>query len=112
LHPLEWRMMAAQFHSDLHSALKAIRRKCHDCSGALKSEVRNCAFKDCALHSFRQGKNPNRTYSPEARARRAEHLAKLKIGRALIEKPVSIGDPRVKSSEAALITTPAQKRRR
>ena len=105
MHPLEWRMTAAHFHAGRHSALKAMRRKCHDCSGASKSEVRNCAFKDCALHSFRQGKNPNRTYSPEERARRAEHLAKLKIAKALLEKPVSIGDPRVKSSEAP--TTPA-----
>jgi hypothetical protein len=60
------------------SALHAIKRKCLDCSGASKSEVRNCALKDCALHPFRQGKNPNRTYSPDERARRAQHLAKLK----------------------------------
>jgi hypothetical protein len=71
-------MTTADFHADRHSALNAIKRKCFDCSGASKSEVRNCAFKDCALHSFRGGHNPNRTYSPEERARRAEHLAKLK----------------------------------
>jgi hypothetical protein len=111
--PVEWRMTAAQFHAGRHSALKAIRRKCHDCSGASKSEVRNCAVKDCALHSFRQGKNPNRTYSPEERGRRAGHLAKVKIAGALLEKPVCIGDPRVKSTKTApTITTPAQHRRR
>ena len=93
LHPLECRMTAAQFHAGRHSALMAIKRKCFDCSGASKSEVRNCAFKDCALHPFRQGKNPNRTYRPEERVRRAEHLAKVKVTGALIEKPVSIGDP-------------------
>jgi len=93
-------MTAAQFHSGLHSALKAIKRKCLDCSGGSKSEVRNCAFKDCALLPFRQGKNPNRTYSPDERARRAEHLAKLKIAGAMTENPVSIGDPRTKSPGA------------
>ena len=77
LHPLEWRMTAVQFHAGWHSALKAIKRKCFDCSSASKSEVRTCALADCALHPFRQGKNPNRTYSREERAKRAEHLAKL-----------------------------------
>jgi hypothetical protein len=99
LHPLEWRMTAAKFHARGHSALRAIKRKCLDCSGTSKSDVRNCAFNDCALHVFRQGNNPNRTYSPEERARRSEHLAKLKIARALVEKPVSIGDPRAKRPE-------------
>src|SRR5271170_3115565 len=78
LHPLEWRVTAAQFHAGRQSALKAIKAKCFDCSGAEKSEVRKCAFKDCALHPFRQGRNPNRVYSPEERARRSEHLAKAK----------------------------------
>jgi hypothetical protein len=49
LHPLEWRMTAAEFHAKWHSPLKAIKRKCLDCSGASKSGVRNCAFNDCAL---------------------------------------------------------------
>ena len=87
LHPLEWRTTAAEFHSAQHSALKAIKRKCFDCSGASKAEVRNCAFTNCALHPFRQGKNPNRAYSPEERARRSEHLATLKKGATRSENP-------------------------
>jgi hypothetical protein len=78
LHPQEWVMTAAEFHAGRHSALQAIKRKCLDCSGASKSEVRNCAFKDCGLHPFRQGTNPNRAYSPEERAKRAAHLAKVR----------------------------------
>jgi hypothetical protein len=105
LHPLEWPMTAAQFHAGRHSALMAIKRKCFDCSGASKSDVRNCAVADCALHPFRQGKNPNRTYRPEERVRRAEHLAKVKVTGALIEKPVSIADPRAKCPEAGPTTT-------
>jgi hypothetical protein len=77
LYPLEWPMTAREFHAGRHSPLKAIKRKCLDCSGASKSEVRDCALNDCALHPFRQGKNPNRTYSPEKRARRSEHLAAI-----------------------------------
>ena len=94
-------MIAAQGDT----ALKAIKRKCLDCSGGAKSEVRNCARTDCALHLFRQGKNPNRAYSPEERARRSQHLAKLKIARALPEKLVSIGDPRTESPGATHIAT-------
>jgi hypothetical protein len=100
LHPLELPMRAVEFHEEQHSGLKAIRRKCLDCSGASKAEVRNCVFKGCALHPFRQGKNPNRAFSPEERARRSEHLAKLKITGALLEKPVSIGDAGAESSQA------------
>jgi hypothetical protein len=105
LHPLEWPMTAADFHAERHPALHAIKRKCLDCSGASKSEVRNCAFKDRALHPFRQGENPNRTYSPDERATRSQHLAKLKSRRPLTEKPVSIGDPRTKSPRATPIAT-------
>jgi hypothetical protein len=94
LHPMEWRMTAAQFHAGRYSALKAIRCKCLDCSGAAKSQVRNCAFVDCALHPFRQGKNPNRAYSPEERARRAAQLAKAKNSEVWGEKRVSIGNLR------------------
>jgi hypothetical protein len=101
LHPLELPMRAGEFHARGHSGLNAIKRKCLDCSGASKAEVRNCVFKDCALHPFRQGKNPNRAFSPEERERRSEHLAKLKIAGALLEKLVSIDDPRAESSEAA-----------
>jgi hypothetical protein len=104
LHPLECPMTAAQFHAGRHSALKAIKRKCLDCSGASKAEVRKCTFADCALHAFRQGTNPHRAYSPQERARRAEHLAKVKIPGASLEKPVSIVDPRTQSSEAAITT--------
>ena len=82
MHPLELQITAAEFHAERHSALMAIQLKCLDCSGASKSDVRNCAFADCALHPFRLGKNPNRTYRPEERVRRAERLAKVKRRRA------------------------------
>ena len=104
--PLERPMTAAEFHAGRPSSLTAIKRKCLDCSGMSKSEVRNCAFNDCALYPFRQGKNPNRTYSPEERARRAEFLASLKTSPSLTENPVSIGDPRAKSSGTGLQQPP------
>jgi hypothetical protein len=40
--------------------LKAIRKKCIDCSGGSVKEVARCEITDCALHPFRMGKNPNR----------------------------------------------------
>ena len=39
--------------------LKAIRRKCLDCSENAK-EVKVCAINDCPLHKFRLGTNPAR----------------------------------------------------
>lgn len=39
--------------------VKAIRKKCLDCSGDSRKEVRGCVISDCPLHPFRMGKNPN-----------------------------------------------------
>ena len=40
--------------------LKAIRRKCLDCSNFQPSEVRECEITDCPLFNYRFGTNPNR----------------------------------------------------
>jgi len=40
--------------------LKAIRKKCLDCSGYSKKEVRECPIIDCPLYPYRMGKNPAR----------------------------------------------------
>ncbi|MBD5584130.1 MAG: hypothetical protein HDQ88_03540 [Clostridia bacterium] len=37
--------------------LKAIRRKCLDCSGGVKAEVEKCPACHCPLYPYRQG-NP------------------------------------------------------
>jgi hypothetical protein len=42
------------------SPLRAIRKKCLDCSCDNTAEVRRCLITDCALFPFRMGKNPNR----------------------------------------------------
>ena len=34
---------------------KATREKCLDCSGWSHTDVKNCEFTDCSLHSFRSG---------------------------------------------------------
>lgn len=39
--------------------VKAIRKKCLDCSGDSRKEVRECVVLDCPLYPFRMGKNPN-----------------------------------------------------
>ncbi len=38
--------------------LKAIRRKCFECSGFSVREIKNCPVKACPLYPFRFGKNP------------------------------------------------------
>jgi len=47
----------ANFHL---TPLKAIRERCKDCSGYSMKEIRNCNHTDCALHTYRMGKNPSR----------------------------------------------------
>ena len=39
---------------------KAIRLKCLDCCCGSAHEVKMCPLKNCPLHLFRLGKNPNR----------------------------------------------------
>lgn len=40
--------------------LKAIRKKCVDCSGYSVKEVRECVMPDCSLYPYRMGNNPSR----------------------------------------------------
>jgi hypothetical protein len=46
--------------------LKAIRRKCLDCSGGSRAEVADCLVRGCPLFPFRLGKNPWRRPASEA----------------------------------------------
>jgi len=74
MYPLEDGMTVAEFHKNGGTGLKAIKRRCLDCSGGSKSEVRECRQSACDLHPFRLGKNPNRTMSPEQREIAAARL--------------------------------------
>lgn len=59
--------------------VKAIRRKCLECSCGQVKEVELCPVKDCALYPFRMGKNPyrqKRTLTEEQKAAMAARLAK------------------------------------
>jgi hypothetical protein len=71
IYPLERKLTGA-------TGLKAIRRRCLDCSGGADAAVRSCAFRDCSLHPFRFGKNPNIVRSPERKEADARRLALLK----------------------------------
>ena len=44
----------------MQTPVKAIRKKCIDCSAGSLKEVRECVIPDCSLYPFRMGKNPNR----------------------------------------------------
>ena len=38
--------------------VKAIRKKCLDCSAYSPAEVRSCPIRDCPIYEYRMGKNP------------------------------------------------------
>ena len=64
MYPLEDGVTVAEFYAHGGTVLKAIKRRCLDCSGGSKSDVRDCAHTTCDLHPFRLGKNPNRALAP------------------------------------------------
>jgi hypothetical protein len=77
IYPIERKLAGA-------SGLRAIRKRCVDCSGANDAEVRSCAYgpnhpAPCSLHAFRAGSNPYLTpRSAEWRQAATERLASLK----------------------------------
>jgi hypothetical protein len=75
LHPSERAATVGELYGGTGAVLKAIRRRCIDCSGGSLAEVRACRCDTCPLHPFRLGKNPNIRLSPE---RKAELLARLR----------------------------------
>jgi hypothetical protein len=81
MYPVEDGPTVAEFFEKGGTRLKAIKRKCFDCSGGSKSEVRNCWDEVCSLHPFRLGHNPSRAMSPEQREAAASRL-KANIERA------------------------------
>ena len=73
--PADDHTVANDFLGNGGTSLKATKRKCFDCSGCLKGEVRKCPFTSCPLYPFRFGRNPNRTLSG---APREAAVARLK----------------------------------
>ena len=45
--------------SKIPTPIKAIRKKCLDCTNGQYDEIRNCSVKKCALYPYRMGKRPN-----------------------------------------------------
>ena len=68
LHPSERRMSVGELHASVGAVLRAIRRRCIDCSGGSLAAVRTCKRVSCPLHPFRMGENPNIRLSPERKA--------------------------------------------
>lgn len=68
--------------------VKAIRKKCLECSGGSSREVERCQIKDCALYPFRFGRNPfraKRELTDEQKAEMAERLRKARDKRQSAE---------------------------
>ena len=81
IYPLVANSTVAEFHKNGGTALKAIKRRCLDCAGGSKSEVRDCQHFACDLYNFRLGRNPNRSMSPKQRQVAAARL-QANVGRA------------------------------
>jgi hypothetical protein len=82
LYPLERATTGAEFHERGGTAVKAIRRRCFDCSGGSATGANGCKASDCDLHPFRKGRNPNFKISEERRARLAASLSVVRAPRA------------------------------
>ena len=63
------------------SSIKAIRRKCLECSNFSVSEIAKCEIEHCPLWVFRFGKDPGRTKRVLSPERRAELAKQLSMGR-------------------------------
>jgi hypothetical protein len=74
LYPLERGLAGATLP---RTALKALRRRCLDCSGNSVGEVRSCKLTSCSLHPYRFSKNPNITRSEAWKLAAAERLRAL-----------------------------------
>jgi hypothetical protein len=81
IYPLEKRLTGT-------SGLKAIRRKCLDCSGGTDAAVRACTVSACPLYQYRFGKNPNIVRTPERKEADAKRLALLRAS-ALPPRPAA-----------------------
>jgi len=66
--------------------IKAIRKKCLECSGESHKEVRLCPITDCSLYPYRFGKRPETT---------AKHDEKEKTKKGTGEPP----EPKYKRKE-------------
>jgi hypothetical protein len=76
------------------SGLKAIKRKCLDCSGNSEREVRSCTHTGCSLHPFRRGTNPNISRDPEVGKAAGRRLALANAAKA-----ASLSKPPVKNPD-------------
>jgi len=87
MYPVEDGTTVTKFHEKGGTRLKAIKKKCRDCSGGVVAKVKDCQHFACELHPFRLGKNPNRAMSAEQRELAAARL-KANIERAKVAASV------------------------
>jgi len=76
------------------AVLKAVRRKCLECSGGSHAEVNDCLVRQCPLFPFRLGKNPWR--APVSEAQRQASRRNI----ATLAKPVKITGSGAMNGEA------------
>ena len=76
-HPHEKSQTQAELANQPGAPLKAIKRRCLDCSGGNQRDAINCQETACPSHPYRLGKS-GRVISKEQRAAGAERLAQYR----------------------------------
>lgn len=74
--------------------IKAIRKKCLDCSGDSSNEVKNCNLDWCPLYPYRLGRNPNRktVLTEEQKEIVRQRFAKARSKKDVVSKQQISGD--------------------
>ena len=63
------------------SPIRAIRKKCLDCSGGSSNEVSCCTVTSCPLYAFRSGRNPYRKQRVMTEEQKQAAVARLAAAR-------------------------------
>jgi len=92
VHPIE-RTLAGT------SGLKAVKRRCLDCSGASQAAVRSCTHTGCSLHAFRHGRNPNINRSDAVKEAAGRRLALANASKAASLSKTSLKNPHSASAQ-------------
>ena len=78
LHPYERPATVGALHARGGATLKAIRRRCIDCSGNSLAEVRSCKFEVLPASSVSHGHQPEHRANPRAQGRAAGEASAMK----------------------------------
>ncbi len=73
-----------------NTPLKAIKKKCLECSGGDKQEVRQCALRQCPLFPYRLGLDPEAPGELPLEVREPGEGGRQQVKKRVIEKQYSL----------------------